>query len=177
MAEVKKTTLWSGSHINVLVRILDYIDKPVLELGMGYNSTPIIHWMAKQKGLGVISLESDIKWLSRFEEFEDEGHKISYYDFEHEGFSNAQEMYFGLVFVDHRPARKRRSSAKAFALNADFVVLHDSELADNPAYKYRPVYDDFKYGYEYKSVGTPYTMVLSNYIDPREVFDEKTRKA
>jgi len=34
-----------GSHIPVLIKILNISEGPVLELGTGLNSTPVIHWI------------------------------------------------------------------------------------------------------------------------------------
>lgn len=73
--------------------------------------------------------------------------------------------HWSIALVDSKPARKRRSLVKRLKNCADFVVLHDSELADNPAYKYTPVYKEFKYKYEYTRV-MPRTMVLSNFKNP-----------
>ena len=165
----KITDVLAGSHIPVLVKLLPLLDKPVLELGMGWNSTPLLHWITKDLGVNLYSLESDWVWLSKFEQFMDSHHKIfAAYDFNDWSKSEFLEDIpnnLGLVFVDHRPARKRRSSALFFKDRADFIVLHDSELADHPAYKYTPIYKEFRYKYEYTKV-RPHTIVLSNFFDP-----------
>jgi len=161
------TDVLCGSHIPVLIKLIQKIDKPVLELGIGYNSTPLLHWMCKEKLLYLISFESDKKWLDKFKDFNDDSHLVGYHDFENNYLSNLPSLaefdYYGLVFVDHKPARKRRSSVRFFANKADYIVVHDSELADTPAYKYTPVFDEFKYKFEFKKVGKPYTMILSNF--------------
>ena len=48
-------------------------------------------------------------------------------------------------------------------------MLHDSELADNPAYKYTPIYKEFEYVYEYTKT-TPHTVILSEFEDPAVYF-------
>jgi len=141
---------------------MEHVDKPVLELGVGWNSTPLLHWLCKEKGIQITSVESEKDWLNKFLMYMEDGHNFIYNKFD-KPLDFEGEM--GLVLIDHRPARKRRSSAKYFADKAEFVLLHDSELADNPAYKYTGVYGNFKYRYEYKGVGKPYTMILSNTID------------
>lgn len=162
------TTVLCGSHIPVLVKLIQHIDKPVVELGMGWNSTPLLHWMCKEKKIDIVSLETDPEWIKNFDSFKSKSHFIALVErdwnlFVIDSFIPYNEL--GLVFIDHRPARKRRSSVKFFADKADFILLHDSELADNPAYKYTSIYGNFKYKYEYKSVGKPYTMILSNKYD------------
>lgn len=164
---MSKTTVLCGSMIPVITKLMEYVDKPVVELGMGWNSTPLLHWLCKEKGLELTSVESDEEWLEKFRDYESYKHGLIHYDF-----NEPLELGYnlGMVLVDHRPARKRRSSALYFADKADFIVLHDSELADNPAYKYTPIYGNFKYRYEYKSVGKPYTMILSNKINLERIF-------
>lgn len=158
----KRTNVWAGSHLPVLAKLLSVIDKPVIELGIGYNSTPLLHWMCKERGVQLMSFETDKEWMDKFKEFQEEDHYM-----EHVKDWNFLDQLasiddFGLVFIDHKPARKRRSSALKFKDTADFVVLHDSELADHPAYKYRSIYKEFKYSFEFKEVGEPHTIVLSN---------------
>jgi hypothetical protein len=158
-----------GTHIPVLVKLLKHLNKPVLELGIGWSSTPLLHWVCQEKNLKLISIESDREWIKSFRTFRSKNHSIFQAD---ENFALNFELpdNFSLVFIDHKPARKRRASAVFFKDRADFIVLHDSELADHRAYKYTPIYDLFKYKFEYKGVGEPYTMVLSNKINLKEIF-------
>jgi len=158
-----------GTHIPVLVKLLNHLNKPVLELGIGWSSTPLLHWVCQEKNLKLISIESDGEWIKNFRTFRSKNHSIFQTD---ENFTLNFDLPedFSLVFIDHKPARKRRSSAILFKDRADFIVLHDSELADHKAYKYTPIYDLFKYKFEYKGVGEPYTMVLSNKINLKEIF-------
>ena len=158
-------TVKAGSHIPVLVKIMGVIDKPVVELGMGWNSTPLLHWLCKEKGLYLSSFESDPDWIKLFVDFAEAGHNIEFIDFVERKPHFAGKADFGLVFVDHRPARKRRESVRYFADKSDYIVLHDSELSDDPAYKYTPLYQEFKYVYEYTKSGQPHTVILSNKKD------------
>lgn len=171
----KRTSVLAGSHIPVLVKLLNLLptDKPILELGLGWNSTPLLHWITKDLGTKLYSVESDSVWLSRFKQFEDKHHKIfpvfDFMDWSKCEFLEDIPQNLGLVFVDHRPARKRRSSALFFKDRANFIVLHDSELADHPAYKYTPIYKEFRYKYE-DTKFKPHTIILSNFIDPDALF-------
>jgi len=168
------TTVLCGSHIPVLTKLMPYVDKPVVELGIGWNSTPLLYWMCRDRGVHLFSFETDEKWADKFEVFADTLYSSLYTTAEEWNLDVINrfipDVPLSIVFVDHRPARKRRSSAMFFKDKADFIVLHDSELADNPAYKYTPIYGNFKYTYEYKSVGKPYTMILSNKINLERIF-------
>ena len=161
----KRTTVWAGSHLPMLAQLMEVVDKPVVELGIGYNSTPFLHWMCKLKGLQLMSFETDKKWFELFKDYQEEDHYLELAKDWQFLDQLSQIDDFGIVFVDHRPAKKRRSSALKFKDSADYIVLHDSELADNPAYKYTDIYKEFKYMFEFKEVGEPFTVILSNKKD------------
>ena len=156
----------AGSHIPVLAKLLEHTDGTVIELGCGFNSTPFLWWMCGVDMRRFISYENDREWINKV------GYRSYYTDDWDKAIENIQRSHdmVDIVLVDHRPARKRRSSALKFKNHAKFVVLHDSELADHPAYKYTPIYKHFKYQYEYTKT-TPHTMILSNFIDPQPLFD------
>ncbi len=155
----KRVNVLAGSHIPVLIRLLESTTGSVLELGCGYNSTPLLYWVCKANDRYLESWENDREWIEKV------GYPVNYT----EDWSVGGGKFWDIVFIDHRPARKRISSAVRFSRSAHFVVLHDSELADNPAYKYSSIYKHFKYRYEFTKV-TPHTMILSNSIDPTPYF-------
>lgn len=165
-----------GSHIPVLVKLMEHVNKPVLELGVGYSSTPLLHWLCKDKRITLYSAETDNVWADRFKEYSDQFSHYLFYvnnDWNWAFIDDFIPRKLGLVFVDNRPAKKRVSNAVYFKDRADFIVLHDSELADHPAYKYDRAYKHFKYVYHYTKV-KPYTAILSNFIDVERMY-ENTR--
>lgn len=156
---IKTVNMMAGSHIPALVTLLEVTFGSVLELGCGYNSTPVLYWLCKSKNRILESYENDKEWIDKV------GYPIQYT----EDFKIKSDTFWDIVFIDHRPARKRRESALYYKDKSRFVLLHDSELADNPAYKYTPIYKEFKYKYEYTKV-IPHTMILSNFEDPSKYF-------
>lgn len=160
MGKESTTIILAGSHLPVLVTLLQATSGAVLELGCGYNSTPVLFWLCKSKNRILESYENDREWIE----------KVGYPVFYTENFEiQSPVTFWDIVFIDHRPARKRRSSALYYRNKARFVVLHDSELANNPAYKYTPIYKEFKYKYEYTKT-LPHTIILSNFEDPSKYF-------
>lgn len=152
----KQVDILAGSHIPVMVKLLNATKGSVLELGAGYNSTPLLYWMCQSQNRHLESYENDKEWIKKLQ------YPVTYTD----NWEMDLDIFWDIVFIDHRPAKKRRSSALYYAKKAKFIVLHDSELADHPAYKYTPIYKEFKYKYEYTKV-TPHTIVLSNFVDPK----------
>lgn len=164
----KNTNILAGSHIPVLAKLMAHTDGNVIELGCGFNSTPFLYWMCKAEGREFSSYENDKDWIDKV------GYPVSFVQTDWIIIPE-KELKYDIVLVDHRPARKRRSSAMAFKDSAKFILLHDSELADHPAYKYTSIYKHFKYRYEYTKT-TPHTMVLSNFVDPKTILDPSSSK-
>jgi hypothetical protein len=68
-----------------------------------------------------------------------------------------------IAFVDHSPGERRKEEVKRL-VNADFVVLHDSENKKDSQYKFSTVSRLFKYRWKYDKVG-PMTSIWSNKYD------------
>lgn len=160
------STVAAGSHIPILVKLLEANKTrnhgPILELGIGYNSTPLLHWMCQTHRIPLFSYETDNEWLERFVEFSDTNHSLlpvkDWKDIQ------LNSSFWGIVLVDSRPAKERAHLATRVKDNADFVVLHDSEPEIDRFYRYGRAYRGFKYRYDFKKV-MPNTTVLSNSFD------------
>jgi hypothetical protein len=163
MSRAEKIDL-SGSHLPVLARLILSTSGAVMELGAGFNSTPFLYWMCKADGRLFRSYENDKAWcekLTNFTLFIDDWDKL-----------DLENIFWSVVLIDHRPAIRRHKDAIRFKTQALFVVLHDSEPEIDRFYAYRRVYPHFQYRYDFKRL-IPNTTVLSNYVDPRQVFDRK----
>lgn len=144
---------WS-THIAPLVRMVSLTNGPVLELGCGYYSTPILHAMCLERRL--VSAESDFEWMRKFESLASDLHEfhhiLNWKD------TKIPDSVWDVAFVDHRPALQRKEEI-ARLVNSHFVVVHDSE---DPSYEYEESFSLYKYRYDYKFV-EPWTTILSNF--------------
>lgn len=165
-----------ASHLPILSEIMDRSDGPVLEMGIGYYSTPYLYWKCKAQGRDLISLEGDKKWMDKLEmpTWKEPGFgafHVENWDDLYDINKTPREVPYvlahrwGVVLIDHRPAKRRRIDAKLLANNADFVIMHDSEPEIDRFYRYGYAYKHFKYRFDYKLVGKPNTTVLSNTKD------------
>ena len=162
----KKTNLWAGSHLPVLIYLMLITAAIVLEMRVGYTSTPVLHWLCFEQGRNLLSLENDRKWLEKFLEYEDNFHTLKFTeDWDRAPIDN---QHWSIVLIDHRPALRRRIDAKRLKDNADYIILHDSEPEINKFYRYTDIYTLFKYRYDYTRT-KPYTTVLSNFKDLSEL--------
>ena len=47
-----------GSHLPVLIKMVLMTDGPILELGTGFFSTPVLHWLCAEKKRKLVSYDS-----------------------------------------------------------------------------------------------------------------------
>ena len=131
---------------------------PVLELGAGTGSTPLLHMLCEHRELW--TLESDEKWLAMFEpHFSTFWHKLLYIDDWNRLYSDPQyDRQFAVIFVDHAPGERRAVDIERLADKCTYMVVHDTEEG---GYGYEDLFRTFKYRYDWK-FGRPWTTILSN---------------
>lgn len=151
----------SGTHLPVLSILINRTDGAVLELGAGFNSTPLLYWTCKAQRRLFRSYENDKAWCEKmglFTSYIDDWDKVP-----------LDEVFWSIALIDHRPALRRKEDAKRLKDNADFVVMHDSEPEIDKFYKYTWIYKYFKYRYDFTSI-KPNTTILSNFHNPKNYF-------
>lgn len=151
-----------GSHIPVLVKAITQTHGAVLELGMGWNSTPLLHWLCTDQNRPLVSHETDPKWASNFTDYKSDLHSILVTP--REPMVDFTDRKWGVVLVDGRPAKDRHKYAIQLANFADIVIVHDAEEEINRFYRYDRVWPHFRYKVAYTRF-KPHTVALSNSID------------
>lgn len=105
-----------GSHLRALMECLVTTTGPVLEVGAGEWSTPILRAYCLAEGRHFESLESDAEWAARFG---------SIHDPNHERLRTDAKLNWDVVLIDHAPAERRAPDALLFLSTARYVVIHD----------------------------------------------------
>ena len=152
---------WS-SYLPVLIKTLNLSEGPVLEMGMGIFSTPVMHWLCLDRNRALVSYENNATYFHQSRAFMAPWHQIKLV----EDWSEAEieTTHWGLVFIDHAPEARRGIDIKRVAHQADYIVTHDSEARNEHKYHLAKIYPLFKYRYDYQKK-KPYTTVLSNFKD------------
>lgn len=115
-----------GTHQRMLVKHLMRTTGPVVELGAGYYSTPILHEITQWQGRHLTTVDNNADWLNRFREFENDMHTLrllqSWDQFGVEG-------KYGLAFVDHAdpPSHPRWLQVLKLIPAAEVIIIHDTE--------------------------------------------------
>ena len=157
-----------GTHMPILARVVDSCSGPILEMGMGVYSTPLLDLMCFVEKRKLVSYDNDPEWFDPNKKWESDYHEVHFLpgatgsgvewdkaDIDH--------TFWSVAFLDQKPAIRRKGDAHRLANSALFVILHDSEPESNPYFRYTWIYRYFKYRFDYTKC-RPNTTVLSNFI-------------
>lgn len=144
-----------STHMPTLIWAVNSTKGDVCELGSGFNSTPLLHWMCQ--GRNLVTYENDPEYFHFAKKFQTNTHRVRGLD------EVDYEKHWSVVFIDHTADRgenphKRGDDAIKFK-NADLIILHDSE--DPIQYGYDKVWPLFKYRKDWTE-HRPNTTVVSN---------------
>jgi hypothetical protein len=150
-----------ATHVPLLVRVFDISKGDVLEIGTGYFSTLVLHWLAHIYKRNVYSYESRQYWYDRALKLKSKYHqifKVGSWD------ELPVDKHWGLVFVDHSPEARRHVEVKRFADGADYIVMHDTQPESDEIYQFSKIWHLFKYRHDWKNA-IPWASVVSNFKD------------
>jgi hypothetical protein len=152
-----------GTFFPLLAACVSRTTGPVLELGAGDHSTPMLHFMCKHEGRKLITAETDAKWLAKYTNYVSAFHEIHLVE-KWDQWTRLEEMgYWSVALVDNAPGDTRLSLIKRLKGRCQYIVIHDTEKDENVGtdYKYEEIIPSFKYVYEWKRY-RPYTTVVSD---------------
>lgn len=157
-----------GSHAIVLLAAAYVCNQgPILELGMGSTSTPLLHKLALDQKRRLVSADSDRQWTNQFLTLfgNKTSHRIKHVEVQSEtgfewslaGLSDLEN--WTIVFIDHRPGPRRQFELMLYSQRSDLVVLHDTE--QHRMYKYDKGLEEYSFRYRFTKLKT-FTDVLSS---------------
>lgn len=153
--KVETVKLWT-THMTVLMKVLGNSEGPVLEVGGGPFSTPLLHWICKMQGRKLVTYENEPTFFRLCKGFQSPLHKVRFI----ENWDDMDfETHWGVVFIDHHPDDRRVVDIINFKDKADFIVVHDTEKEEK--YGFPKAWKLFKNIYTWKEC-KPWTTVVSN---------------
>lgn len=152
----------SGTHRAHLLQAVVRTTGPILELGMGPNSTPALHVAARVLQRPLHSLENNAEWAEQYEPLRGAFHQISVVSSYESVLESLCQMQWGVVLVDQSPGASRGPAAVALAHCADVLVCHDTE--GDPCYRWEEALPQFRYQRTFADV-IPWTTLVSNVLD------------
>ena len=157
-----KVSMKYGSHLPVLIRLVEMTDGPILELGIGMYSTPFLHYACLPTKRSLVSYENEATWIRYFRDCRTDFHSLDHVD----NWDNLEiNQLWDIAFIDadNLPGPTRKNLAAKLSNFAKYVVLHDTDPENDVHYNYSEVYPLFKHRYDY-TTASPNTTVLSNFV-------------
>ena len=155
--ELKGKMLTMASHVPVLAAVALHTKGPILEFGCGYYSTLLLHEIALINKRQLVTADQDKRWLNQFLYLQNEWHQFEYVE-NWAKYAKPLKQKWDVVFIDHRPTKRRNVDIRLLKDSVEYMVVHDSNVA---SYKYEPDFALYKYRYDYTHA-EPFTTVLSN---------------
>ena len=153
----------TSTHTLALMRAVKETEGDVCELGAGFSSTALLHWICQ--GRKLVTYENNPGYVHYARKFRTYNHKVKEVkDWNEVDFNR----HWSVVFVDHTIGKRswekglQRGDTAVQFKNADILVMHDSEKPEH--YHYDMVYPHYKYRFDWTEC-KPWTVVLSNVID------------
>lgn len=114
-----------GSHQCALIECVAKTRGPILELGIGHFSTPLLHHYCKAAERYLLSVEAYVEWYNTFRHYGGPMHGFALAEYDDIVPKLAQQSW-SVVLIDNSPGGARR--AKDFRLlwpRSEYVVIHD----------------------------------------------------
>lgn len=123
MTPEEAKTFLVASHTPFLAWAVVNTEGPILELGAGMFSTPLIRALSKKRS--ILTLENTPAWYRKFAPFASDRHEVKLI----KEWGPLPDQRWGLAFVDQHPQEARAPSVLALRDLADLIVVHDTEPA------------------------------------------------
>lgn len=155
-----------STHIPALAAVMQIAPLgPVIELGAGFYSTPLLHALSAARNHDMVTLESNEDYIDRLANFRTNRHLICHvksWDFA--PFFDVGN--YAVAFIDHELNRRKADGERL--RHVPVLVFHDT---NNAAYGLEPLLASFKYRFDYKKL-SPWTTVVSDTIDVATLLKE-----
>jgi len=155
-----------ATHQPVLKKNLSILDKnkPILELGCGHGSTPLLHDFSTSHQVEIYIFDNNEEWLNIISS-QYKSHKYHNYIKVNDWNIELKEYLkydWSLVFIDQAPWEARTLSLELFKNKTDYVILHDCDYfpANNVFGKqYSPIISSLSTGHR------DYSDILKYYVE------------
>jgi len=147
----------------VLIKAIQSSKGPVLELGTGLYSTPLMHWLCFDEKRPLVSYEHDPKYFKYNHQYTADFHKVILV--EEWSKININDTFWSVVLIDtDADGSVRKEMVKTVANNAQYIVMHDTNPYLDSHYHYSEVFPLFKFRFNYTKA-SPNTSIVSNFVD------------
>lgn len=154
-----------STHLAPLARCIVSTSGPVLELGAGLYSTPLLHALCLDRFL--LSLESQMRIVQYLHPFLSPRHLIKHVA-DWDAVTEIEDDRWSVVLVDHEPAERRAIELRRLSHKIEFIVVHDAEIG---IYGLKHVLSGFRYVRAWRTL-EPCTVIVSDVRDPKDIWND-----
>lgn len=149
-----------GTHYVPLAAAVARTTGPVLELGMGDHSTPLLHLLCVNRLL--VSADSNARWMSRYDAFRSPTHQLHAVD-HWDRWGLIEEHQWSVCFVDCSPTPQRVDLLERLKGRAHYIVVHDTDpdVESAQVFAFEEALNRFRYRSDYR-VFRPFTTIVSD---------------
>lgn len=166
----------SGSHMSMLLTAVTHTAGPILEMGAGDYSTPLLHAICSKTKRFVVTADTSKNLLYNFLDLQTDWHVFSYVPVYEDDWSvNPKpemwdgvglEVFWSVVLINHRPGERRVKDIERLRPHTKIFVVHDTQES---GYGYETLLNSFKYKYVDDRYATETTLV-SDTVDVSKFF-------
>ena len=166
-----------GTHMSMFLTAVMYTGGPILELGAGDYSTPLLHAVCSRDKRYLVTADTSMNLLSNFIDLQRSWHAFHYVPvYEDDWASNPKpdrwdhvggETDWSVVIINHRPGERRVKDIERLRPHTEIFVIHDTQ---ERGYGYDSILGSFKYGYRDERYATQ-TIMVSDTIDVSQFFN------
>jgi hypothetical protein len=152
-----------GSHLPVLIKLVNETTGPIIEFGSGVCSTYFLHWACFATRRKLVTCENNKEYFDFAARFADPRYHtvLCVDDFDYVDGTGP----WSIAFIDHEPPQRRGVEMRRMQDCADYVIVHDTDSGRMAAYGFDADSENkFKYSWRLAEC-RPYTSVFSNKID------------
>jgi hypothetical protein len=150
----------NGTHLPVLMRVMEVSSGRVAEFGAGFFSTPFLHWKTYLQKRPLVTFENNLEFIKLFDRYQTDWHEVvPVTDWDAIDLSGE----WSVALIDHAPKERRIEEIKRLANTCDYLVIHDTQGRRENVFHYRDTLATFKYRKDFTSV-RPHTCVVSNRV-------------
>jgi hypothetical protein len=135
---------------------------PMLELGVGWYSTTILHEIAEAQHRWLLTVDNIDYWLAQFKPLQSEYHRFADIGWWGDLDKVLGHQRFGLCFVDQGQPIEREYAIRKLIDRVDVFVMHDTE--EGHAYGYSRTLPMFKHQCT-DDCQQAWTTIASNKVD------------
>jgi hypothetical protein len=155
-----------GSHLPLLMYLVERTQGPIVELGMGMNSSLYLHWACALARRPLVSYEDNPhyrKWQGHFATDWHQVHLVENWD------QPELERDWTIALVDHDPSERRITDIRRLAPYSQYLVIHDTEGRRKAFYHYEQIWPLFRWKLDLHDY-RPKTSVVSNVHDLQPLY-------